>query len=219
MKTLEEVVDAVIQGNKEKVVKEVEEALKERIDPIEILNEGLTRGLEVVGEKFEKLEIFLPEMIQSAESMKAGIKVLEPHLKQEGEDPYKKEGVVVIGTVQGDIHDIGKNIVSAFLDLSGFDVYDIGKDVPARRFIEEAEKNEADIIALSAMLTTTMGYMHEVIDELKRRRIRDKYLVIVGGGPVTQEWADQIGANGYGKDFAEAVRVCRQLLEPRRGRM
>jgi len=165
-----------------------------------------------VGDKFDKMELYLPEMVLSAEVMKAGIEIVQPYIK---EDQSLQKGVVVIGTVQGDIHDLGKNMVSFFLDVSGFKIYDLGLDVTVDAFVEKAEEKQADIIGMSAMLTSTMVYMPDVIEELKIRGLREKYIVMVGGGPVTSQWAQGIGADGYGANFAEAARVAEQLMETR----
>lgn len=215
MEVFEKVANVVIEGDKEKVVEVIDEALAQNIRPIDILQKGLTHGLQVVGNKFENGELYLPEMMLSAEVMKAGIELLKPYIE---ESPTQKEGIFVIGTIQGDVHDIGKNIVGTFLEVSGFEVYDLGCDVPAHTFVDRAEEKQADIIGISGLLTSTMTYMPDVIDELTRRGLRKKYLVMVGGSPLTPEWAHQIGADGYGGDFLEAVKVAKQLMQTRRER-
>ncbi len=156
-------------------------------------------------------------MVRSADAMMAGIDILRPSFESiKDQSSVKKEGTIVIGTVHHDIHDIGKNIVSTFLEISGFVVYDLGLDIPAQDFVDKAEEKGADIIALSALLSTTTPYMKDVIDELNHRGLRSKYLVIVGGGIITQEFADEIGADGYGKDFTAAVQIAKELVEMRR---
>lgn len=213
MAILEEITNAVIDGDKDGVESLVNKALGQSVDPMDIIQKGLTQGISIVGDRFEKMEMYLPEMLLSAEAMRAGIELVKPHIKA---GSIQQEGVVVIGTIQGDVHDIGKNIVAFYLDVSGFEVYDLGSEVPPYVFVEQAEEKGADIIGISALLTTTMAYMPDVIEELKRRGIRDKYIVMLGGGAVTPEWAAKIGADGIGVDFAEAARVAKQLMKVRR---
>ena len=213
MAILEEITNAVIDGDKDGVESVVNKALGQSVDPMDIIQKGLTQGISIVGDRFEKMEMYLPEMLLSAEAMRAGIELVKPHIKA---GSIQQEGVVVIGTVQGDVHDIGKNIVAFYLDVSGFEVYDLGSEVPPYVFVEQAEEKGADIIGISALLTTTMAYMPDVIEELKKRGIRDKYIVMLGGGAVTPEWAAKIGADGIGVDFAEAARVAKQLMKVRR---
>jgi 5-methyltetrahydrofolate--homocysteine methyltransferase len=210
---LEEVTNAVIEGDREKVEASVKRALSEKVDPMEIIQKGLTEGITVVGDRFEKMEMYLPEMLLSAEAMKAGVELVKPHIKS---GLLQEEGVVVIGTVQGDVHDIGKNIVAFYLDVCGFRVHDLGTEVSIYDFVEKAEEKGADIIGISALLSSTMTFMPDVIEELKRRGIRDKYIVLLGGGAVTPEWAAKIGADGSGADFAEAARMARELIKERK---
>lgn len=217
MDTIEKIATAVVDGDRGKSMKElVSNALAQDLDPTDILENGLRKGIEVVGKKFEQMEIFLPEMVRSADAMMVGIDVLRPSFEAiKDQSSVKKEGTIVIGTVHHDLHDIGKNIVSTFLEISGFEVYDLGLDIPAEDFVDKAEEKGADIIALSALLSTTIPYMKDVIAELNRRGLRRKYLVIVGGGVITQEFADEIGADGYGKDFTAAVQISKELVELR----
>ncbi|NIS70500.1 MAG: hypothetical protein GTO12_16615 [Proteobacteria bacterium] len=216
MEQFEKIAQVVIDAGKKEIAKAINEALEQSIDPVDILEKGLRRGIEVVGSKFEKMEIFLPELVGSADTMIMGIDILQPLLKAKGEgSSLRKEGTIVIGTVQHDLHDIGKNIVSTFLNVSGFEIHDLGTDVPAHIFVDKAEEVHADVICLSALLSNTMPYMRDVIAELERRGLRKRYVVLVGGGVVTQDWADQIGADGYGRDFAEAVHVAKELIELR----
>jgi len=218
MNSFERIASAVVGGDREKTIKKlVNNALAQDLDPADILENGLRKGIDVVGRKFEQMEIFLPEMVRSADAMMAGIDILRPSFESiKDQSSVKKEGTIVIGTVHHDIHDIGKNIVSTFLEISGFEVYDLGLDIPAQDFVDKAEEKGADIIALSALLSTTTPYMKDVIDELNHRGLRSKYLVIVGGGIITQEFADEIGADGYGKDFTAAVQIAKELVEMRR---
>lgn len=218
MDIIEMIAATVIDGDREKSIKElVSNALAQDLDPTDILENGLRKGIDVVGKKFEQMEIFLPEMVRSADAMMVGVDVLRPSFEaMKNGSSIKKEGTIVIGTVHHDLHDIGKNIVSTFLEISGFEVYDLGLDIPAADFVDKAEEKGADIIALSALLSTTIPYMRDVIDELNHRGLRSKYLVIVGGGIITQEFADEIGADGYGKDFTAAVQISKELVEVRR---
>ena len=213
MTILEEITNSVIEGDKEAVTAAVNRALAEKLDPMDIIEKGLTQGINIVGDRFEKMEMYLPEMLFAAEAMKTGIELVKPHIAG---GSIKKEGVVVIGTVYGDVHDIGKNIVAFYLDVSGFTVYDLGSEVSIQTFVEKAEEKQADIIGISALLSSTMTYMPDVIEELKIRGIRDKYIVMLGGGAVTPEWAAKIGADGIGVDFAEAARVAKELMRARR---
>jgi len=213
MTILEELTNSIIEGNKKEAISLANKALTQNVDPMEIIEKGFTRAMHIVGDKFEKMEIFLPEMLLSAEATTAGIEIVKPHIKGES---IRQEGVVVIGTIQSDVHDIGKNIVAFYLEVCGFKVYNLGKDVPPSVFVEQAEEKGADIIGISALLTSTMAYMPDVIEELKIRGIRDKYMVMVGGGAVTPEWASEIGADGYGANFSEAARVAKKLVRARR---
>ena len=210
---LGKIANIVVEGDREGVMAAVSNALKENVDPMDIIQKGLTPGIAIVGDKFEKMEMYLPEMLLSAEAMKAGVDIVKPLVKG---GSIKQEGVIVIGTVQGDVHDIGKNIVAFYLDMSGFKVYDLGTAVSTYTFVEQAEEKQADIIGISALLSSTMAYMPDVIGELKRRGIRDKYIVLLGGGAVTPEWAAKIGADGSGADFAEAATLAKQLMKARR---
>ena len=212
MEIFEKIANVVVEGDKEEVAKVINEALEQNVIPMDIIQKGLGQGIGIVGDKFEKMEMYLPEMLMSAEAMKAGVEIVKPHITGEA---IQQEGVMVIGTVQGDVHDIGKNIVAFYLEVSGFKVYNLGSEVPPYKFVEQAEEKGADIIGISALLTSTMAYMPDVIEELKRRGLRDKYIVMVGGGAVTPEWASEIGADGTGADFAEATKVAKQLIKAR----
>ncbi len=194
---------ALLQKGKAKDVKRLaQEALDQGIDPKEILNEGLLSGMMIIGEKFKNNEVFVPEVLVAARAMSAGTKILEEKLMEAGVEPI---GRVVIGTVKGDLHDIGKNLVIMMLKAAGFEVFDLGVDVDADTYIDKAEEVNADIIGMSSLLTTTMPAMKEVIDAMKARGVREKYIVMVGGAPVTQAYADQIGADIYSEDAATAA--------------
>ncbi|MBC7113847.1 MAG: cobalamin B12-binding domain-containing protein [Candidatus Methanomethyliales bacterium] len=214
---LQNLADSVISGDEEKAKDFAKKALEAGIDPLTAINEGLMRGMSQVGDDFSKLKIYLPEVMMAAEAMKAALSILEPAALQKGTGTLKKSKVV-IGTITGDIHDIGKNIVAMLLRANGFEVYDLGRDVPIDDLIKKAEEVGADIIAASTLLSTSMPYMEDLISLLKERGLRDKYIVMVGGGPVTREWAASIGADGYGDDGEEAVKVAKELLQRVKGK-
>ena len=212
---LEKLRISVINGDIEAAEAAAREAISIGLDPLEAIEEGLSKGIREVGDKFEKLELFLPDMIQAAEAMSRAIAILEEKISFK-EYSEKDRGVVIIGTVEGDIHDIGKNIVVALLKANGFKVYDLGKDVPSIKFIEKAEEVDADVIAISALLSSTMIKQEEIIKMLKDMNLRNKYMVIVGGAPVTEEWARKIGADAYGKTANEGVLKIKEFLKNKR---
>jgi len=197
-------------GEDEAVRAGTEAALAAGVAPGAILREGLLAGMAVVGEEFGRREIFLPDVLLAARAMQAGMEILKPHLARDGAPPA---GRVVLGTVQGDLHDIGKNLVGILLRGAGYEVIDLGTDVPAARFLEEAESSGARVIGLSALLTTTMPRMAEVVSLLRERGLSGRVKLIVGGAPVTQAFADEIGADGWGFDADSAVRRVRTLME------
>ncbi len=203
--------ESVIDGDEDRAREFAKKAVDAGIDPLTAIKEGLMSGMKVVGDRFSRLEIFLPEVLLAADAMKAALEILEPLIVKEEREKLTL-GKVVIGTVQGDIHDIGKNIVAMLLKANGFEVYDLGRDVPIDEFINKAEEVGADIIAISTLLSTSMPYMEDVIRLLKDRGLREKYKVMVGGGPVTREFAEEIGADGYGDNAEEAVEVAKKLL-------
>lgn len=210
-KDLEELKSAVMEGDAEKALQSADVLLQKGLSPHEILRKALEPAMAIVGAKFDKLEIFLPEVLVAADTMKAVLGKLKPlFLKEKREEG--KLGSVVIGTIEGDIHDIGKNIIATMLEAAGFEVYDLGRDVPVKKFIEKAEEVDADIIAASALMTTTMYNLPRLIRDLEDLKLREKYKVMVGGAPVLPEWAKSIGADGYGKDFIEAVEAARKLI-------
>ena len=181
------------------------------INPVKAIEEGLAKGLREVGDRFERGELWLPHLILGAEAMEAAMKILEEHIPKE-ELKTTSRGTVVIGTVEGDIHDLGLRIVASMLRANGFKVYDLGCNTRSLDFIEKAKEVDADIIAASSLMTTTMPFMKDLIEALEAAGLRDRFKVLVGGGPVTEEWARQIGADGYGRDAAEAVRVAKELI-------
>jgi trimethylamine corrinoid protein len=182
------------------------EAVAAGLDPVVALEKGFAGAIRELGEQFDRMEIFLPQLVMAADAMKAGVAVLEQALKAGGRR-LEKKGIVVLGTVEGDIHDIGKTIVGAMLQANGYEVHDLGVDVPATRFIQSAQELGAHIIALSALLSTTMLYQRDVVELLRSKGLAGKYWVIVGGAPVTQQWADKIGADAYARHAGEAVSV------------
>ena len=203
-------ISAMLQKGKAKIVKElVQQALDEGQDPKEILNDGLLSGMMIVGTKFKNNEVFVPEVLVAARAMNAGLGILEPKLVEVGNEPV---GKAVIGTVKGDLHDIGKNLVAMMLKGAGFEVIDAGVDVDAETFISKAEEVHADVICMSALLTTTMHNMQECIDKLKEKGLRDKYIVMVGGAPVNDSFAKKIGADYYTPDAATAAEVARNAV-------
>ena len=210
MSVLEEMQENVIMGNESRVVELTQKALDEGAGPEKILNEGFIPAMEIVGRKFQENEIYVPEMLMSARAMKAGMKLLEPFLTEAGVEPI---GKIVIGTVKGDLHDIGKNLVAMMLEGGGFEVVDAGVDVSAQKFMNLIEENKPDILCLSALLTTTMGEIKNVIDSFKENSLRDDVKIMVGGAPLTDEYSKEIGADGYSPDAASAVALAKELLD------
>jgi trimethylamine corrinoid protein len=204
---------AVIEGDSSKAAMSAGQALEASIGPLEAVEMGLAQGMQVVGDRFEADEIYLPELMMAGEAFKAAMAVLDPEIKKQTVQ-IANAGTVLLATVKGDLHSIGKNIVATVLEANGFSVVDLGIDRAALEIIEEAEKAKVDVIGLSALMSTTIPYQKEVIDALNELNLREKYRVIVGGGPVTQEWADEIGADGYGKDPVQAVGLLKTLLAP-----
>jgi 5-methyltetrahydrofolate--homocysteine methyltransferase len=186
----------------------VEEALSQNIDVKKIINEGLTKGMSLVGDKFEAGEYFIPDMLASAEAVGAAMEMLEPHLEGSG---IKSKGKILIATVQGDLHDIGKNIVSILLRGAGYTVKDLGNDIEPDAIVAAVREEKPEILGLSALLTSTMAHMEDTINALKNAGIRDSVKVVIGGAPVSEEYADKIGADGYGADGFQAVSVIESL--------
>ena len=206
-------ISAFLQKGRAKNVKAlVQQALDENVDPKEILNEGLLSGMMIIGEKFKNNEVFVPEVLVAARALNAGLTILEPKLIEVGNEPV---GKVVIGTVKGDLHDIGKNLVAMMLKGAGFEVKDIGVDVAPEAFIEAAEEVGADVVCMSALLTTTMPNMEATLDLMKEKGVRDKYIVMVGGAPVNEKFAQQIGADYYTPDAATCAEVARKAVTER----
>ena len=215
MHLFEQMVEATVRGDKALCVALAQQALDQGIDLSEAVQKGYTHGMQIVGRRFATLECFLPEVMLAAAAVNAAVETLKPHMLEQG--GYEARGSVLLGTIQGDVHEIGKNIVKIMLQADGFTVHDLGSNVPVKRFVEQAEEVEADIIAASALLTTTMTYLPELINILSELGLRDKYRVMIGGAPVTAEWAEEIGADGYGESATDAVTVARDLINNKRG--
>ncbi len=209
MVNLSEIANAVIAGNRKRVQELVSKALEGGLNPEEIINNGLLAGMSVIGERFKNNEIFVPEVLVSARAMQAGMDILKPLIAK---NPSIIKGKVVIGTVKGDLHDIGKNLVSMMLEGAGYQVIDLGIDVPPEKFVEAIREHNPDIVGMSALLTTTMPQMKVTIDILKKEGVRNKVKVIVGGAPVTESFAKEIGADGYAPDAPSAVELVNQLM-------
>ena len=207
----QELLDCMMDGDDETGVEITKAAIEGGMDPIDIVQKCLVPILDDIGEQFSRLELFLPDLVMAADVAKAVKDEIREHLLSNS-DSNEAAGKVVIGTVQGDVHDIGKNIVATLLEVNGFEVFDLGNDVKPFDFIETAKKEKAEIIALSSLLTTSMPYMVDVLKNLEGLGIRDQFKVIVGGGPVSEEWAKEIGADGYSTDANEAVELCKKIL-------
>lgn len=206
---LNQLSDAIINGNADAARSITEQALKEGVEPIKIVNEYMIPAMNEVGRRYDCNEYFVPELLVSARAMKACLELVRPLLTGSG---VKSAGRVVIGTVKGDLHDIGKNLVAAMLEGGGFEVIDLGVNVSPEKFVEAVRQNDANIVAMSALLTTTMPAMKTTIEALKQAGIREKVKVLVGGAPITQKFADEIGADGYSENAPGAVSLAKKLL-------
>ena len=208
MADLSALAESIINGKAKDAKELVQKALDAKVPVSEILNNGLIKGMSVVGEKFKNNEFYVPEVLIAARAMHGAMDILKPLLASSGIKPI---GIVSIGTVKGDLHDIGKNLVVMMLEGAGFEIMDLGIDVPAEKFVESV-KNGAQVIAMSALLTTTMTAMKTTIDALKEAGVRDKVKIMIGGAPVTQNYADEIGADGYARDAASGADKAKELL-------
>ena len=209
MTLLSDIAEALIDGNAPRVKALTGEALTKGISPIDIVNSGLIKGMDVVGEQFRKMEISVPEVLISARAMHTGLEILKPLLSEQKVEP---RGIFMIGTVKGDIHDIGKNLVGMLMEGAGFEVIDLGVDVPPEKFVEAVKTENPDIVGMSALLTITMQEMEEIIEAIEEAGLRTEVKIMVGGAPLTQEFADKIGADAYGEDARDAVEKAKTLL-------
>lgn len=200
--------EAVVEGDTKTAEESANEVLAEGIPPYEAVTKGLAEGMKIVGEKYEQKEYFLPEMLLSSDAMYAGLNILTPHIKSKG----KQKGKVILGVVEGDIHDIGKNIVKTMLTAAGYEVVDLGKDVPADDFVKKAKAEGAHVIAMSTLMTPTLMSMKTVEEKLKSEGLKDKVKTIIGGGSVSEDWKSTIGSDAFGKDAVEAVDKIKLLI-------
>ncbi|MGQ9635215.1 MAG: corrinoid protein [Bryobacteraceae bacterium] len=209
MAELNKLYEAVLNGDAKTAAAVTKEALEEGVSPIDLVNQYMVPAMDEVGRRYECEEYFVPELLLAARAMKASMDLIRPLLASSGAQPA---GRVVIGTVKGDLHDIGKNLVAALLEGGGFEVVDLGADVPPEKFVRAVQERQANIVCLSALLTVTMPAMRTTIETLKDAGLRDKVKVLVGGAPVTQKYAEEIGADGYGENASEAVTLARRLV-------
>jgi corrinoid protein of di/trimethylamine methyltransferase len=203
---------SVIDGEPKEAEELAQKAISLDLDPLEVIDHGYTYGMNVLGDRFARGEVFLPHLVMGGEAMKAAIAVLEPELAKR-QQQRRVLGKVVIGTVAGDIHEIGKSLVATMLSANGFQVFDLGVDVPIATFVDKAREVEADIVGLSALLTTTMLNQGKVIESFQEAGLREKVKVIVGGAPVSQSWAEEIRADGYSENAVGAVALAKELME------
>jgi 5-methyltetrahydrofolate--homocysteine methyltransferase len=206
---VKEIYEGVIEGQNTLVQKKVQEGLDAGVDPAVLLNQGMIAAMAEVGKRFEEGEYYVPEMLIAARAMQAGLALLKPHLAQ---SDVKSAGRVVIGTVKGDLHDIGKNLVGMMLEGAGFEIEDLGTDVSPQKFVDAARSGGTDIVAMSALLTTTMTQMKATIEALDQAGLRESVKVMVGGAPITESYAQQIGADGFAVDASRAVAVAKSLI-------
>lgn len=205
----EKISDAVVEMDSEETIKLCQESLDENIPAYETINDGLIKGMDRISKLYDEEEYYIPELLLCSDALNAGLDMLSPHLDTDNiEQPLK----IVLGVVEGDTHDIGKNLVHVMMESSGFEVYDLGRDVPIHQFVEKAEEVNADIIGMSTLMTTTMNGMEKVIKELEEKNIRNKYKVLIGGGPISQKYADAIGADLYTSDANKAVKKVKELF-------
>lgn len=205
----EELANAVVEMDEDEVTILANKVIEQGIDAFTAIDQGLTKGMDRAGVLFEEQEYFVPELLLCADAMNVGVDILKPYIKSADSQEKHK---VVIAVIEGDTHDIGKNLVKLMLETSGFEVYDAGRDVAPEDLIDEAIENDAEIICISTLMTTTMDAMEDVIKMLDEKGIRDRFKVMVGGGPISQSFADKIGADGYSKNAAEAVKLAQRLV-------
>lgn len=203
---------SIVEGRPDETVDLTRQAIVDGLEPLVIINDGLTTGMNIVGDKFQTGEYYLPHLIIAASGMKQAMALLEPEL-QSRQQEADTAGIVVIGSVAGDIHEIGKSLVGTMMSANGFQVHDLGVDVSTAAFIAKVKETGADILGLSALLTTTMTVQRQIIRELEEAGIRDQVKIMIGGAPISQDWADKIGADGYAEDAVGAVELARQFME------
>ncbi len=202
--------DAVVNGKKDQAIELAQKALDEGIDPYIAVINGLAKGMEIMSEKYENKQAFMPHLLMASNAMYGGMDVLIPHIKSEDSGSRK---VLVIGSVEGDVHDIGKNLVKTMMSAVGFEAIDLGKDVPVEQFAEAAAENKADVVSMSTLMTSTMDNMQRIMDGLQSKGIRDNLKVIIGGAPITENFAEEIGADATKKDAMEAARWAKEAAE------
>ena len=216
MEIFDRIYRGIVHRDRETIIALSKEIIEKQIDPVQAIEQGFKKGMEKIGDMFADLEIFIPDMITAADIMNEGLAILRPVLVERTGEMLT--GKILLGTIQGDVHEIGKNIVKVLLEGSGFEVIDLGRDVDVLTFIDRYQELKPDIIGISALMTTTMVNIPRVIENLKSLGIRDEVKVMVGGAPVLPEWAEEIGADGYGDSAREAVRVAKKLIAEKRGR-
>lgn len=209
MATYDDLAQSVIEGNADRVKDLSKSLLDAGSDPLEIINQGLIAGMNVVGARFKAMEMFVPEVLMSAKAMSTGVDVVKPQI---ADQEVQTAGKLIIGTVKNDLHDIGKNLVAMMVESSGFEVINLGIDIAPDQFVEAIKKHQPDVVGLSALLTNTLPYMKDTIDAIQEAGLRDQVKVIIGGAPVTQEYADRIGADGYAPEAASAADLCKELV-------
>lgn len=209
MADMNQLYEAILGGKLEPAVEVTKEALAEGVDPKEIINNYMIKAMGEIGQRFQEGKAFVPQLLMSARAMKGALELIKPLLQG---DATASAGKIVIGTVKGDLHDIGKNLVASMLEGSGFEVINIGIDVPTEKFVEAIQEHNADILCMSALLTTTMPYMKNVIDAIAEAGLRDKVKIMVGGAPINQSYAEQIGADGYSDNANSAVTTAKSLM-------
>lgn len=203
---------AILEGDEDLVIENVQKVIDDKLDPVAAIQNGLIKGIEELGARWKAGEAFLPDVMMGADALKAGLDMLEPVVAESGATGGEAKGKIVLGQVAGDIHDIGKNIVGAMMTAAGYKVYDIGIDQPAESFLAKAEEVGAHIIAAGALLTTTMAAQKAIVDYLRTQNVREKYTVMIGGGPTSQAFADEIGADAWAETADEAVTLCDKLI-------
>lgn len=211
----DELKNAVIELDEAKAEIYAKELVNKEIDLIEGIEKGLSEGMKIIGNQFDSGKCYLPELIRATDAFNKAMQIIEPEIKKQGKS-QTKHGVIILGTVKGDLHNIGKDILGMLMKVRGFEVHNLGVDVPMSKFFNKAEECQANIIAMSSLLTTTMPSQKEMIDFLIEKKVRDKYITLVGGAPVTESWASKIGADGYAETAEQAVKLAIELVNDRK---